>query len=421
MYEPTVVFPSPHEKQEAFINCLAKRVVVRAGRRSGKTVGMSIRAGKKFLAGRRVLYGAPTTEQIDRFWTEINRSLAQPIEEGIFRVNHTRHIIEFPGTESRIKAKTCWNADTLRGDYADELILDEYQLMDETAWSEVGVPMLLDNNGDATFIYTPPSLHSRSATKARDPQHAAKLFKFAAADKTGRWATFHFSSRDNPYISREALDEIAKDMTALAYRQEIMAEDIDEAPGALWTRATIENNRVILTPDFSRVVVGVDPSTTTGGDEWGVITAGCTKTDFYPISDDSVQGSPLVGATAAVTAYYKYKADLLVYEANQGGEMVALTVKQVDPKVRVKSVTASRGKQLRAEPIAALYEQGRGHHVGSFPALEDEMCLWLPGDPSPNRLDAMVHAATELMLNDVGWLGWAKNQAEQVDNQDFGV
>lgn len=421
MYEPTVVFPSPHEKQEAFINCLAKRVVVRAGRRSGKTVGMSIRAGKKFLAGRRVLYGAPTTEQIDRFWTEINRSLAQPIEEGIFRVNHTRHIIEFPGTESRIKAKTCWNADTLRGDYADELILDEYQLMDETAWSEVGVPMLLDNNGDATFIYTPPSLHSRSATKARDPQHAAKLFKLAAADKTGRWATFHFSSRDNPYISREALDEIAKDMTALAYRQEIMAEDIDEAPGALWTRATIENNRVILTPDFSRVVVGVDPSTTTGGDEWGVITAGCTKTDFYPISDDSVQGSPLVGATAAVTAYYKYKADLLVYEANQGGEMVALTVKQVDPKVRVKSVTASRGKQLRAEPIAALYEQGRGHHVGSFPALEDEMCLWLPGDPSPNRLDAMVHAATELMLNDVGWLGWAKNQAEQVDNQDFGV
>ena len=421
MYEPTVVFPSPHEKQEAFINCLAKRVVVRAGRRSGKTVGMSIRAGKKFLAGRRVLYGAPTTEQIDRFWTEINRSLAQPIEEGIFRVNHTRHIIEFPGTESRIKAKTCWNADTLRGDYADELILDEYQLMDETAWSEVGVPMLLDNNGDATFIYTPPSLHSRSATKARDPQHAAKLFKLAAADKTGRWATFHFSSRDNPYISREALDEIAKDMTALAYRQEIMAEDIDEAPGALWTRATIENNRVILTPDFSRVVVGVDPSTTTGGDEWGVITAGCTKTDFYPISDDSVQGSPLTGATAAVTAYYKYKADLLVYEANQGGEMVALTVKQVDPKVRVKSVTASRGKQLRAEPIAALYEQGRGHHVGSFPALEDEMCLWLPGDPSPNRLDAMVHAATELMLNDVGWLGWAKNQAEQVDNQDFGV
>jgi len=92
--------------------------------------------------------------------------------------------------------------------------------------------MLLDNNGDAVFIYTPPSLQSRSVSKARDPQHAAKLFKRALLDTTGRWATFHFRSADNPYISQEALSEIAGDMTALAYRQEILAEDVDEAPGA---------------------------------------------------------------------------------------------------------------------------------------------------------------------------------------------
>jgi phage terminase large subunit-like protein len=117
------------------------------------------------------------------------------------------------------------------------------------------------------------------------------------------------------------------------------------------------------------------------------------------LADESVQGSPLVWATAAVTAYHKFKADRIIAEANNGGEMVALTIKQVDPSVPVELVHASRGKQTRAEPIAAQYEQGRVHHVGLFEALEDEMCLWIPGDASPNRMDALVWALTKLMLS----------------------
>jgi len=263
----------------------------------------------------------------------------------------------------------------------------------------VGAPMLLDNDGDVVFIYTPPSLHSRSISKAKDPQHAAKMYKRAALDTTGRWAAFHFTSHDNPYISKTALADITGDMTALAYRMEIMAEDVNEAQGALWTRGIIEAGRVTKHPDFARIVVAVDPSTTSGGDEAGIITAGATRTDFYPIEDNSLQGSPLAWATAAVTAYHKYKADLLVAEMNNGGEMVELTIHQVDPTVRVKLVHASRGKATRAEPVSALYQQGRGHHVGPFPALEDELCLWIPGDASPNRLDALVWAATELIQN----------------------
>ena len=166
------------------------------------------------------------------------------------RKNETEHYIELEHSEQRIRAKTAWNSDTLRGDYCDVLILDEGQLMNEETWDRVGAPMLLDNDGDAVFIYTPPSLHSRSASKARDPQHAAKLFKRAQEDTTGRWATFHFKSADNPYISEEALAEISSDMTALAYRQEILAEDVDEAPGALWTRANIELGRVVNMPDW---------------------------------------------------------------------------------------------------------------------------------------------------------------------------
>jgi phage terminase large subunit-like protein len=328
--------------------------------------------------------------------------LREPIERKVLRKNEVEHFIEVEGTERRIRAKTAWNADTLRGDYADCLILDEWQLMNEEAWDRVGAPMLLDNDGDAVFIYTPPSLQSRSVSKARDPQHAAKLFKRAALDATGRWATFHFRSADNPHISQAALSEISKDMTSLAYRQEILAEDVDEAPGALWTRASIEAGRLLAAPDCEMVVVGVDPTATSTGDEAGIVTAGRRSGHFYALADDSQQGSPEQWARAAVTAYHRHKADCIVAESNNGGEMVASVIRQVDAKVPVRLVHASRGKQTRAQPVAVIYEQGRGHMVGSFPAMEDELCLWVPGDPSPNRLDALVWCGTYLMVDDTG-------------------
>lgn len=400
--EIEIHLPEPHAKQREFIDHPAKRKVIRAGRRGGKTVGISIAAVEWFLAGRRILYTAPTQEQVGRFWATVTRALHEPIKAGIFRKNEVEHFIEVEGTENRLKAKTAWNADSLRGDYADVLIFDEWQLVNEEAWGLVGAPMLLDTNGDAVFIYTPPSLRSRSVSKADDPQHAAKLFKKAQALQNGgstRWAAFHFSSMDNPHLSREALDEIAGDMTSLAYRMEILAEDIDEAPGALWTRKTIEDNRVIYGPEYDRIVVAIDPSTTSGGDDAGIMVCGKRDDHGYVIADETVQGSPLVWAKAAVTAYHKYGANLIVAEKNQGGEMVELTIRQVDEHVPIKLVHASKGKQARAEPVSAKAEKGLVHHVGAFPALEDELCLWIPGDgESPNRLDAMVWGMTDLIL-----------------------
>lgn len=389
--------PDPHEKQRLFLDSPAKRKVIRAGRRGGKTVGAGILAVKKFLEQRRILYTAPTTEQLGRFWATVNRALQDPIIAKVIYKNETEHIIEVPGKENRIKAKTAWNADTLRGDYADVLILDEWQLMDEEAWDLVGAPMLLDNNGDAVFIYTPPSLHSRSVSKSRDSQHAAKLFQKAKQDTTGRWEAFHFTSKDNPHISKEALDEITQDMTALSYRMEILAEDVNEAPGALWTREMIERSRVLDSGNLSRIVVGVDPSASGTGAEAGIVVAGKARDKGFVLADESLQGSPLTWARAAVAAFHRFKADRIIAEKNNGGEMVSTVIGQVDKTVPVRLVHASRGKQTRAEPIAAKYEQGKIHHVGNFPALEDEQCLWIPGDPSPNRMDALVWALTELM------------------------
>lgn len=216
-----------HDAQSPFVTSEAKRIIVKAGRRGGKTVGAAIRAVRRFNKGRRVLYAAPTSEQTDAFWFEVCRSLAEPIADGVLYKNETERIIEVPGTKQRIRAKTAWNADTLRGDYADDLILDEWQLMNEDTWERVGAPMLADNDGDAIFIYTPPSLYSTSVSKARDPRHASKMFAKAKEDDTGKWAWFHFSSHENPHISESGLAELTSDMSLTAYRQEILAEDED--------------------------------------------------------------------------------------------------------------------------------------------------------------------------------------------------
>lgn len=395
-----------HPHQDAFIRSTAKRKIVRAGRRGGKTVGVARLAVRAFLAGRRILYGTPTQDQINRFWTECKRALEGPLSEGILYKNETEHVIELPGTEQRIRAKTAWNADTLRGDYADLLILDEFQLMHEETWGVVGAPMLLDNDGDAVFVYTPPSLRSIIHSRATDPYHVAKLYQKAKADESGRWAAFHFTSHDNPYISATALAEITSDMTALAYEQEILAEDKEDVPGALWKRAQIEKLRVTKAPDLFRIVTAIDPSATETGDEAGIVTAGsgwCSckgkpEIHAFVLSDDSVQAHPSDWARGAVTAFYKYNADSLIAESNNGGQMVAVTIGTIPNAPRVKLITASRGKHTRAEPISLLYEQRMAHHVGAFPLLENEQCSWVPGMPSPNRMDALVWALTELQL-----------------------
>jgi phage terminase large subunit-like protein len=181
--------------------------------------------------------------------------------------------------------------------------------------------------------------------------------------------------------------------------QELEARLLTDNPGALWKREQVDNSRVTSHPDLIRVVVGVDPTASSGGDEAGIITVGRYNDDFYTLSDDSRQGTPQEWATAAVTAYHRHQADCIVAEKNNGGEMVEAVIKQVDKNVNVRLVWASRGKVTRAEPIAAIAEQGRDHHVGYFPALEDELCMWMPGEDSPNRLDAKVWAMTDLMVD----------------------
>lgn len=193
-------------------------------------------------------------------------------------------------------------------------------------------------------------------------------------------------------------------------KQELYAAILDDNPGALWNRARIEQARVgpLEVPPLTRVVVAVDPSVHDGSKpederkaEAGIIGFGTAKVGGvvhgYLLDDKSMFGSPLQWATDACSLFDYLEADRLIAEQNNGGALVETTVRTVNKNIPYDSVYASRGKLTRAEPVSALYEQGRIHHVGYFVELEDQLCDWVPGMPSPDRLDALVWAATYTM------------------------
>ncbi|MGE5369088.1 MAG: DNA-packaging protein, partial [Chloroflexota bacterium] len=187
-------------------------------------------------------------------------------------------------------------------------------------------------------------------------------------------------------------------------RQELDGELVEERKDALWTREMIESLRVKEAPSLSRIVVAVDPPASSGkrADNCGIVAAGVDASGFVYVLEDAMISAarPAQWARAAIALYHKLSADALVAEVNQGGEMVRAVLNEADPSAPVTMVRATRGKYLRAAPVAQLYEQGRVKHVGGFAPLEDEMCDFghdgLSNGRSPDRLDALVWAVTAL-------------------------
>lgn len=187
-------------------------------------------------------------------------------------------------------------------------------------------------------------------------------------------------------------------------RQELEAQILDDVDGALWNRDVIDETRTSTPPPMRRVVVAVDPAVTSGEDsaETGIVVAGVDSNgEGFVLDDRSLKASPHEWASAAVAAYHTHQADVIVAEANQGGDLVSTLIRTIDARVPVRLVRASRGKRTRAEPVAALYEQRRVHHVGFHLELEDQLCSWVPDvGSSPDRLDALVWAFTDLIVDD---------------------
>jgi len=276
--------------------------------------------------------------------------------------------------------------DRLRGPNLGWFYLDEAAMMSADAWM-VMIGRLRLAPGRAWATSTPRGMNWLAKLVQSGPDYQL----------------ITSSTRENRYLPAEFVATLERTYTSRMARQEIEGQFLDDVPGALWTRQNLDETRVSTMPDLVRIVVGVDPSATSGGDMCGIVVAGKGSDGHgYILDDRTIQGSPSAWAHEAVSAFHRHSADRLVAESNNGGEMVALTIKTVKDAPVVKLVHASRGKLTRAEPIAALYEQRKIHHVGVYAPLEDELCSYDGTGNSPNRLDALVWALTELKIGSTG-------------------
>ena len=281
---------------------------------------------------------------------------------------------------------SAYEPDQLRGPQHDTLWADElasWEYLRET-WDMAMFGLRLGDHPQAVVTTTPR------------PLTLLKEFLVRPDVRTTTGSTYENIENLAPAFFQQVVSKY--EGTSLG-EQELHARILEEAEGALWNRTMFL--RAEKVPTLVRVVVGVDPALSSNeeSNETGIVVAGVdAKGRGYLLGDKSGRFKPDGWARRAVTAYHAQDGDRIVAEANNGGEMVSYTIHTVDPKVPVRLVHASKGKHTRAEPVAALYEQGKVFHVGTFPELEDQLCSWVPGDDSPDRLDAAVWALTDLML-----------------------
>ena len=235
------------------------------------------------------------------------------------------------------------------------------------------------------------------------PLPASELQNLEGEDGT---VTTRASTFDNSYLSLEVREGLRKHYAGTRIgRQELLGEYLNANENALWTPECIEDHRAQKAPiDFRRVVVAVDPAVTAhkNSDETGIVVAAVDHRGHgYVLADKTLKGSPNEWGKMAVACYHRFQADCIVVEVNNGGDLVSANIRGIDPRVKIKSVHASRGKVTRAEPVSALYERGLIHHVGELSDLEDQMTSWDPmGSKSPDRIDALVWGFHELLLQE---------------------
>ena len=263
------------------------------------------------------------------------------------------------------------------------------------AWDQAALGLRLGAHPHSIASTTPRSTKDYAGTGGGDDWHGVRNLEGVART--------HATLFDNPHNAPEWVARmVARYGGTHLGRQELEGELLEDIEGALWKREQIDLHRVAKAPDLVRIVVAVDPSVTSGtdSDDTGIIVAGLgVDGDGYVLKDATCHLPPDQWAKRVVFVYNEHEADRVVAEANNGGDLVETVLRTQDKRLPYKKVHASRGKRTRAEPVAALYEQGKVHHVGGFAELEDEQCTWVPGEAdSPDRMDALVWAITDLML-----------------------
>lgn len=392
-------FPTgrPEQKPDPADDWLVHAYV--AGRGAGKT-----RAGAEWVAEQAIAHPGARIAVVARTFADVRDTCIEG-QSGLLHVlrrrlpgvdwgkawNRTLLELNLPNG-SRIKGFSADEPERLRGPqhhfaWCDELAAWRYA----DAWDQLQFGLRLGDH-PRSFVTTTPKPTS-VVRRLRDRAQRGDGVAWVGGST--------FDNAEN--LSAVALAELRAtyEGTRLG-RQELYGELLLDTPGALWSIDTIAAARVTHAPALQRVVVAVDPAVTAGddSDSTGIVAAGLGYDGHvYVLADRTLVASPDTWARRAVELYDELAGDRIVAEVNNGGDLVGTVLRTVDPSVPVRQVHASRGKRVRAEPVAALYEQGRVHHVGGFTDLEDQMTTWTPESPdSPDRLDALVWAVTDLVI-----------------------
>lgn len=355
------------------------------------------------LEGKKILWGDTISNNIDRY---VDRYFKPELNKSEINYNYSsqRKVLEIPISGGYMDLRSADRPENWEGFGYDIIVLNEAGIIlkNDYLFTNAVLPMLMDSPGSKLFAIGTPK---GKETKAGKEHRYFSLYKRALSGDDN-YQLFQHSSYDNPFLSKDdikALEDEIRLMNPAMVRQEIYAEFVDGAAGELWDEVIIERSRVKVCPDLKRIVVALDPaiSSTDQSDETGIWVGGIDKNgNGYVLEDASGKYSPEKWASLAISLVEKHGADCIVAEKNQGGDMVESVLRATGSKVRIKLVTATKGKFIRAEPIYALYEQGKVFHVGHHPQLEQQMCVFTSDlKTSPDRVDALVWGLTELMLH----------------------
>ncbi len=391
----------------ALLSSPARYILLFGGSRSGKTFiliyAMLVRALKAPGSRHVILRAHFNSVKQSVFMDTLPKVISLAFNGLSYRENRSDWLITLPNRSE------IWIGGLDDNERADKILGKEFATIYFNEASEIGyhaVSTALSRLAQKTALVNKAYFDCNPAGKSH---WSYKLFvdKIDPASRTPlRFPELYAAMLMNPQGNADNLaagyiDQVLGGLTERQRQRFLEGRWFDDREGALWKRGLIDAFRVDYPPELSRVVIGVDPAVTSGknSDHTGIVTAGVSVAgEFYVLSDVSLRGSPLEWAAAVASEYERWQADRVIGEVNNGGDLIEMNLRNVNRNISFKSVRASRGKIARAEPVAALYEQKKVHHVGCFPELEEEMCNYAPGlsVTSPDRLDALVWALFEL-------------------------
>ncbi len=362
--------------------------IVTKGRRFGATMGAAHAFIEWACEGQHLLWGDTINSNIDRY---IERYFIPVLQKTNIPYQYRKQQKQLNVESGYIDFRSADRPENWEGFGYDKIFLNEAGIIlkNKYLYTNAVLPMLMDSPNSLLIAAGVPKGHW---TKDGEEHPFFTLYKNGKNGVKG-YNVEEFTSYDNPFLTKEDIevlrDEIGR-MSQPMMDQEIYGKFVEGISFALWTPEMIHH--IDRIPELEHITIGIDPSGSVEGDEVGIIATGKDSNDYYYIlSDLSGHYTPYQWATIAVNEYHRLKADNIAVERNFGGDMVKSNIYNVDKFVKVNDVVATRGKEVRAQPVSSLYEQGFVKHIKGMNQLENEMLTWVPNTgKSPNRVDALV-------------------------------